>query len=424
MSHSSDKDRGERNLHSKQLLRTLYLSVRTLAESFDVHRVSQEVTRTCVETFGARLAWIGRAEEDGRIVPVAWYPPDNPFPYRIRARWDDTPEGWGPSARAIRTGLPQITEDISAIPVSATCRQEALKMGFKCHAAYPLVSRGRTFGALNIYSDDAGFFTEEVHETLQALADLAATALENARLHEQIMEMNRELRAALRAREEMLRNVTHELRTPLTTIRGYLELISAGVITDPDEVRGKSRVALKHALRLQYLIDRLLLLQRLRYKHIDMSPIDVRTWLRSTLVAWGPRLEREGLHLRLHIEEEVGQVSGHPDLLQQVIDELLDNAHKFSPSGGDIVVHAWADEQFVYVSITDPGVGVPQEDLERIFDRFYQVDGSTKRAFSGMGVGLAVVREIVERHGGRVWAESPGPGKGTTIIFTLPRAST
>ncbi len=413
---------GEYDHQMRRILDTLYASVRTLAESLDTKRVAQEITRICVETFGARLAWIGKAEDDGRVSVVAWYPIDHPYPHRIHVRWDDTPEAKGPTGRAIRTGRPQFTRNISADPNFKPWRSQAVSSGFQSSAAYPLISRGRTFGALNIYSDAPDFFDREVQDLFQALANLAAAALENARLYNQVTEINHILRSALKAKEDILRNISHELRTPLTMARGYIELLSTGLITDPDEVQRRASIALEHLLHLQYLIDRLLLLESLYLRRLSMEPLNLKSLIHSVVQGWRTRLAQAGITLHLEIAPDIRQVRGHIPSLRQVLEDLLDNAQKFSPSGGTITVRAWADSTEVYVSVSDTGIGLAQDQLECIFDRFYQVDMSTTRGFSGMGIGLALVKEIVVRHGGRVWAESEGPGKGLTITFTLPLA--
>jgi putative nucleotidyltransferase with HDIG domain len=192
----------EAQLRVEQQLRTLsalYEGSRQLALSLDLAEVARNVVRAAVEIFGARLAWVGLAELDGRVRVLEGYPPDAPYLEHIRVRWDDTPEGMGPTGRAIRSGQPVVIEEIATAPEMRTWREAARSAGFVTSAAFPLATRGHFVGALNVYSDQHGFFTPERRELFQAFAHQAAAALENARLFE---ETNRRL-----ARIQALRRI-------------------------------------------------------------------------------------------------------------------------------------------------------------------------------------------------------------------------
>ncbi len=170
--------------HLRQLesLATLYASAQRLAQSLDPEELAQTVTRACVEVFGARLAWLGRAEPDGRVRMLNAYGKATNVLAGLPFRWDETPEGEGPTGRAIRTGFPVVIANIATDPGFAPWRESALAGSLCCTAAFPLVSRGKVFGALSLYSDQADFFTEERVDFFKAYAHQAAIALENARL--------------------------------------------------------------------------------------------------------------------------------------------------------------------------------------------------------------------------------------------------
>jgi putative nucleotidyltransferase with HDIG domain len=182
-----------------QTLSALYEGSRQLALSLDLDEVARNVMRAAVEIFGARLAWVGLAELDGTMRVLGWYPPDAPYLEHIRVRWDETPEGMGPTGRAIRSGQPVVIEDIATAPEMRVWHEAARAAGFVTSAAFPLATRGHFVGALNVYSDRRGFFTPERREMFQAFAHQAAAALENARLFE---ETNRRL-----ARIQALRRI-------------------------------------------------------------------------------------------------------------------------------------------------------------------------------------------------------------------------
>lgn len=193
----SERKRVERQiLQQLETLRALYAGAQKLAESLDMEEVAQEITRSCVEVFGARLAWLGRAEPDGHVKLLTHFPVESEYPRQISVRWDDSSQGQGPTGRAIRGGYPEVVKDLADDPQFAPWCDAIQKEGFTGSAAFPLISRGRTFGALNVYSDQPDFFVPELVDTFQALANQAAAALENARLFEEVHRHAREIEAA------------------------------------------------------------------------------------------------------------------------------------------------------------------------------------------------------------------------------------
>ncbi|MCX8024219.1 MAG: GAF domain-containing protein [Thermanaerothrix sp.] len=176
----------EQNLATQlEIVRALYEGAQRLATSPNLEEVAMATAQACVEIFGLRVAWVGLAENDGRVRLLSQYPPDHPYPRSIRVRWDETPEGMGPVGRAIRSGQPQITPNHTTDPRFTPWREIALSLGLRSNAALPLINRGRVLGALALYSDRVNFFDAEHITTLQAFAHQAAAALENARLFEE-----------------------------------------------------------------------------------------------------------------------------------------------------------------------------------------------------------------------------------------------
>ncbi len=327
-----------------------------------------------------------------------------------------------PGSRLLEKSDPLLIPDVCAMPETSFFRKLAKREGFRSMALWPLRYEGQTIAAIGCYYNQPHRWDTIERETMESFARQAAVALRNAQLLADLQETNAQLQEALRVREDLLRNVSHELRTPLTLIRGYAELLEDGTLITPDDVPKISSTILRNARHLEHLIDQLLAFQRLRRESKEaMVPIDVASWLRETVTSWQQPLEEKGLALVAEISEDVGHIRGHADYLNQVIYNLLDNARKFSPQGGTITLRCWADEQEVYISVSDEGIGIAPDKLDRVFERFYQVESGSKRRYGGMGLGLALVKEIVEFHGGRVWAESEGEGAGTTFIFTLPR---
>ncbi len=314
--------------------------------------------------------------------------------------------------RVARTGKPLVANDTSQYPEFIPCPD----VQCEAEAIFPIHLDGHVVGLLHVAEDKRDVFDETDEIVLRTLSEYLSVSVANARLFAQLQE-------ALRAREEMLNNVSHELRTPLTIIRGYAELLLEGVMGAIDEEsREVIGIMLQQTKHLTYLVDQLVAFRKLEREGIPLEEVNFGEWLRHTVASWQPVMEEAGLSLQVEIADDLGHVWGNVDYLTQVINNLLDNSRKFSEAGQRVTVRAWRDDAFVYVSVQDEGRGVPPDQLTRIFERFYQVSGGMTRQFSGMGLGLALVKEIIERHNGKVWAESDGEGKGLTVTFALPLA--
>jgi signal transduction histidine kinase len=220
---------------------------------------------------------------------------------------------------------------------------------------------------------------------------------------------------------DVLALVSHEFRTPLTSIQGYSELI-AGAVTDPDEVAEFAGIIHQEANRLAQLIDDMLLLDQLasRRIHLNIVETSLNGVVREVVARAEPNAPAHRFALNLH--PDLPPVPADRDRLVQMTACLVANAVKFSP-GGEIGIRTDRDRKRAILEVSDRGVGIPKEALERIFERFQRVDSAPNRALGGRGLGLSLVREIVRLHGGRVWAEST-EGVGSTFRVALPlRAS-
>ncbi len=292
----------------------------------------------------------------------------------------------------------------------------------------PLRVQQRVIGTLTVDSDRPDAFSAADERLLTIAAAQAAIAIENARLYaslerraRSLTEAYAELQEVNRFKDEIVQNISHELRTPLTFIKGYVELLLTGdKDTLSDEQKEYLEIVAEKTDTVIRLVGDIISLQQ-----ADQSP-DER--LRASLVELArcvmqrctAAAEQAGLDLVANLPDGLPSVAGDEGRLLRVFDSLLGNAIKFSPDGGQIVVTVEDAGPMERVSVSDQGVGIPEDEQERIFERFYQVDGSVQRRFGGTGLGLAIVKRVVEAHGGQVWVESE-LGEGSVFHFTIPK---
>ncbi|HEX8617301.1 MAG TPA: ATP-binding protein [Thermoanaerobaculia bacterium] len=306
------------------------------------------------------------------------------------------------------------------------------------YLAVPVVSRsGEVVGGLFFGHPEAGVFTERVARIVEGLAAQAAVAVDNASLYdaarraraeaEQVAEEKQRLyveaQESNRLKDEFLATVSHELRTPLTAILGWAHLLRTGQTVD--EQMAKALETIERNARAQaQLIDDLLDVSRIITGkiRIDVRPIDPNSFIEAAVEAVRPAAEAKGVRLQRIMDTGVVTVSGDPVRLQQVVWNLLSNAIKFTPKGGRVQIRLERVNSHIEICVNDTGPGIEPEFLPYVFDRFRQADGRTTRQHGGLGLGLSIVRHLVELHGGTVRAESEGEGKGAAFTVLLPVA--
>jgi two-component system phosphate regulon sensor histidine kinase PhoR len=229
------------------------------------------------------------------------------------------------------------------------------------------------------------------------------------------------LREVEEMRREFVANVSHELRTPLSIFRGYLETLLDDPHQPPGELLRILEIMERHSDRLNALVEDVLSLARLESPgaELDLAEVDLPELLHSIMRDWEKRFAAKQLKSHLNFPGNLPLLQADEARLQEVIYNLLDNAVKYSQAGGTVFLRAEIDGERVRISVADQGVGIPEADLPRIFERFYRADKARSRELGGTGLGLSIVKHIVQLHGGTVEAASE-PGKGTTISVLLP----
>lgn len=388
-----------------------------LAEALSrlTHRVVTALGDTCV----VRLL-----SADGEwLEPAATYHPDPEARAFGEAMLRDAPQRRteGINGRVMQTGEPVLIPVVDQARFLAAIKPEyrAYFERFGTHSVLvvPLRARDRLIGVLSAARETPGRpYTPEDQAFLQELADRAAVAIDNARLYTQAQE-------AIRARDQFLLIAAHELRTPITSLRGYTGMLRRANERGTLDAARLDRYLLpldEGATRLAALLDDLLDVSRLRTGQLPLHAESL------DLVAFARRMAERYLEIvpghRLAVELPDGPlpVRADPARLEQVVANLLDNAIKYSPNGGAIHLIVEPDGTGAALHVRDEGIGLPPGSAEAIFEPFGRAPNAAARQIPGMGLGLHLSREIIARHDGRIWAESPGEGQGTTVSLWLP----
>ncbi|MDN5362062.1 MAG: hypothetical protein PWP70_1109 [Moorella sp. (in: firmicutes)] len=248
---------------------------------------------------------------------------------------------------------------------------------------------------------------------------------------ERLEKAVRELYTASQMKSEFLANMSHELRTPLNAIIGFAQVLQKQYYGPLSEKQSKYvDYILTSGQHLLSLINDVLDLSKIEAGKLELEPatLSLKKLLANSMIMVKEKAARHRLELELQVDPAIPELTADERKVKQIVFNLLSNAVKFTPDGGRITVRARllaggpapGEKDMVEISVADTGIGIAPEDQEKIFEAFVQADGSYTRQYEGTGLGLALVRRLVELHGGKVWVESAGPGQGSTFYFTLP----
>lgn len=232
-----------------------------------------------------------------------------------------------------------------------------------------------------------------------------------------------ELRRLEKMRSDFVANVSHELRTPLTSIKGFVETLLDGAYRDPSLSKRFLSIIDFEARRLYRLINDLLDLSQLETNQVrlNLEDVSLKEIIEEVMMIFDARLKEKDLKFSTQLSENLSKVKADPDLLRQVFINLVDNAVKYTPPGGKIWIEAQESDEFIEVGVCDTGIGIPTQDIPRLFERFYRVDKARSRQLGGTGLGLSIVKHIVKSLGGDIKVESK-LGEGSKFILTLKKA--
>jgi signal transduction histidine kinase len=392
---------------------------RVVSSNLNVEAVLSGIVRHAVQLSKTDAGTIYEFDEAEQVfVPLTNYGVDSAFIQAMRESahgvGDDTVIG-----RAVIKGAPEQIPDLENVPdYPLPFVKEA---GFRAMLAVPLLREDRLFGGLVVRRKEAGWFSKPVEKLLQTFATQSVVALHNAQLFREIEEKGRELEIANKHKSQFLANMSHELRTPLNAILGYTELIIDNIYGDvPEKIREVLERLEKNGRHLLGLINDVLDLSKIEAGQLILSLNDYSMGevVQTAITAVEALAVEKKLELKTRVPPDLSIARGDEQRIAQVLLNLLGNAIKFTDEGEVRVEVTESDETFS-VSVTDTGPGLSEADQKIIFDEFQQTDGSNTREKGGSGLGLSIVKKIVEMHGGRIGVKSD-VGKGSTFRFTLP----
>lgn len=353
---------------------------------------------------------------------MTFYPHNVPSSMNLRP----APRPRGLAWEIVRTREPILLTDY---PNHPEAMQKWVEAGVTSFVGVPLRSHNNCLGMLALFNlnKSANTFDQRDLDLAISVGQQAGTAIQNLRLLSETQQRAAAMAAALNRQAEldMMKNnftqsVSHELRSPLGIIYGYAELLASGSLGDlNEEQQQSSKIIMRRVLMLTNLVDDLTALLAAETQELRREEIDTTLLVYSLLADYQMRAEDLEIILEAEIEDPIPWVRGDSTHLRRVFDNLVSNAFKFTPPNGRITLRLKTEGDAVCIEVADSGEGIPEDKLSRIFERFYQVEGGSTRRHKGTGLGLTLVKEIVEAHRGTVSVNSQ-LGKGTTFTIMLP----
>jgi PAS domain S-box-containing protein len=422
----AEETQRELEQRARQEYEQLLARLTHLAESFGESRDLPSIFRALREFAVSSVPCIGifislyDSARDVRTACYAWGD-DEEFDVSQLPPMPITTEG--PNSRAVRTGQIIITDDYSKINhgvKTVAIGNNDLVLPLSSLAA-PMSVMGRIVGTIEVQSYERAAYREEHVTAMRMAANLAAVAIENVRLFEHERLARAAAEDSNRIKDEFLATLSHELRTPLTAVLGWTRLLREREL-DEKTSRHALDIIERNAIAQKQLIEEILDVSRIitGKTKLELHPITLERVIVAAIESVGPAASAKEIELEFTREGEAGLISGDPERLQQVVWNLLSNAVKFTPKSGRVHVRLSQADSHTQLEVRDSGEGIHQEFLPYVFDRFRQADGSTTRPHGGLGLGLAIVRHLVELHGGTVKAISAGENQGSTFTVRLP----
>jgi PAS domain S-box-containing protein len=401
-------------------LRFLATASDHLASSLDYETTLTNVANLAVPEIADWCA-VDVVDDEGQLrrLAVAHVDPKKvELAHELRQRYPPNPQT-DLIARVVRTGRSEWRADIPPEMVQASAvddehRRIIEELGLLSYIVVPLRMHDRVLGAISyVLSDSHRRFSESDLAFAEELGRRAAVAIENARLFSAAQ-------AANRTKDEFLATLSHELRTPMTAVLGWSRMLKMGL--SPEETEEAIDAIERSASIQMQLIEDMLDMSRIMAgkMRIETGPVDLCAVTQAALATVHPAATAKEIEVVTDFPKRVPAVLGDESRLQQIVWNLLTNAIKFTPRGGKVALRISSEGDNVVLDVRDSGIGIESAFLPHVFEPFRQQDSSTTRAHGGIGLGLAIVRHLIELHGGRIHADSAGKDRGATFTVSLP----
>ena len=393
----------------------LQVATAALSATSEPRQAAEVLTEVGVSALRASAGVVAFPTPEGDLLEVAHARGYSPG--EVEAHQSFSADAPYPLAQAWRTGEP--------VFVPSRARAPEILAGSR-HAAWavaPLILHERVVGVLGLSFAEPRSFDEEDRGFLLALCEVGAQVLDRTAAYEAEQRARAEALAALHAQDEFLSIASHELRTPVAAVKATAQLaqraIQRGQFDAARTTRHLETIA-RAADRLASLVEDLLDVSRLRTGQLQLRRelVDLKPLVDETVVRY--RGTEPGHQFQLEVADGATVVYADPLRVEQVLDNLLSNAVKYAPQGGEIQVAISPDPYGVTLTVTDHGIGLPPGQETRIFEAFGRASNAATHQIPGLGLGLSICRQLVEGHGGRIWATSPGENQGTTVAAWLP----
>jgi len=399
-----------------QLLRLVELSM-TLNSTLDLDTLLQQISATATELL------------DCEASSILLYDETNPRLYFAAATGSDpaklaeipVPIENSLAGTIFRTNKPMILNNVEQDPRHYSLVSDHIKFKTRTLLGVPMLIKDRATGVLEAVNKRDGVFKESDVAILSVTASHAAIAIDNARLFHQTQLALEKVREMNSIKSHFLALASHELRTPLGIIIGYATFLQEDA---KDELSDHAQQVLNAAAQMRVLLDQMNNLTLLQADEMEMMPHkisiqDILNFANEEIMYLAARRE---LEITYAISDDPIYLNVDQEKTTLAFVNLINNAIRFSPDGGKILISVGEQENNVLVWVQDDGMGIPTDKLNKVFEEFYQIEPPNTRSYGGLGIGLTIAKGIIEIQGGKVWAESDGQGKGATFKVTLPKA--
>ncbi|MCF2151588.1 PAS domain S-box protein [Desmonostoc muscorum LEGE 12446] len=411
------KQAAERSVNRTVLLQSITAA---LSEALTPQQVADVVMNQGIAALGAcagSVVLLTQGSTTLKVVQATGYPQP------LTDTWGSFPiTAPNQIAETVRTKKPIFLENVAALMANYPNLVDAVALtGNNAWASIPLIAEGKAIGALGFSFATAQGFNEEDRGFMLTLGQQCGQAIARAQLYEAEKTARAQAETANRIKDEFLAVLSHELRTPLNPILGWAKLLRTRKFDEATKVRALETIERNAKLQTQLIEDLLDVSRILQGKlSLNLHAVDLKVAIAAAQETVRLAAEAKSIEIQTLLSNDVGKVLGDGDRLQQIMWNLLSNAVKFTPSGGRVEVRLEQVDLDAQIQVIDTGKGIIPEFLPHVFDYFRQADAKTTRVFGGLGLGLAIVRHLVELHGGTVEADSPGEAQGATFTVKLP----